>query len=82
MFARTLISNLKPKFNLVKKINFSNKFLFSFQKLSFSTNNDVKDKETLEMITAGVFEVLKSFDNVKQDKLSINATFEELGKII
>lgn len=47
---------------------------------NFSTgNNQISEKESLELIEAGVFEVLKSAAKCKHDKLSRTATFEELG---
>jgi acyl carrier protein len=45
----------------------------------FSTTNKVSQKESLELIEAGVFEVLKSAAKCKQDKLNRTATLEELG---
>jgi acyl carrier protein len=45
----------------------------------FSTSNQVSEKESLELVEAGVFEVLKSAAKCKQDKLSRAATLEELG---
>jgi NADH dehydrogenase (ubiquinone) 1 alpha/beta subcomplex 1 len=45
----------------------------------FSTNNHISEKESLELIEAGVFEVLKSAAKCKHDKLSRSANFDELG---
>jgi hypothetical protein len=46
----------------------------------FNFTNKVNQKESLELIEAGVFEVLKSAAKCKQDKLGRTATLEELGK--
>ncbi len=46
---------------------------------SFSTNNQISEKESLDLIESGVFEVLKSAAKCKQEKLSRTATLEELG---
>ena len=48
-------------------------------KRNFSTGNQVEDKNALEFIEAGVFEVLKSAAKCKHDKLSRSATLDELG---
>ncbi len=79
------------KFSKISKFNFSllnnklngaikapiyNKFL----SIKFmSTNNQISEKESLELIEAGVFEVLKSAAKCKQEKLGRTATLEELG---
>lgn len=45
----------------------------------FSTNNNISEKESIEFIEAGVFEVLKSAQKLKHDKLNRAATLDELG---
>jgi hypothetical protein len=47
---------------------------------NFSTNNNISEKESIELIEAGVFEILKSAQKLKHDKLNRTATMEELGK--
>lgn len=61
--------------NLLKKINFSKIITSKY----FSTNNNISEKESIELIEAGVFEVLKSAQKLKHDKLNRTATMEELG---
>jgi acyl carrier protein len=57
-----------------------NKFLFKSQsKFSFTTNNNISEKESLDLVEAGVFEVLKSAAKCKHEKLNRSATLEELG---
>lgn len=51
-----------------------------FMTRGFATNNQVNDKESLELVEAGVFEILKSAAKCKHEKLSRTATLEELGK--
>jgi NADH dehydrogenase (ubiquinone) 1 alpha/beta subcomplex 1 len=56
------------------------KSLRSLNKVNyFSFTNKVSQKESLELIESGVFEVLKSAAKCKHDKLSRTATLEELG---
>jgi hypothetical protein len=45
----------------------------------FSTNQ-INEKESLELIESGVFEILKSAAKCKHDKLNRSATLEELGR--
>ncbi len=55
--------------------------LSKFNFRSFSTGNtQMTEKESLELVEAGVFEILKGAAKCKQDKLNRAATFEELGK--
>jgi NADH dehydrogenase (ubiquinone) 1 alpha/beta subcomplex 1 len=72
-----LFSNNKLNFSLLnnKSIIASNNFYFK----SFCTKNQISEKESLDLIEAGVFEVLKSAAKCKYDKLSRSASFEELG---
>jgi len=49
---------------------------------NFSTNNTISEKESIELIEAGVFEVLKSAQKLKHDKLNRTATMEELGNFL
>ncbi len=49
---------------------------------NFSTNNNISEKESIDLIEAGVFEVLKSAQKLKHDKLNRTATMEDLGIII
>ena len=53
----------------------TNKFLIR------AFTNKVSQKESLELIEAGVFEVLKSAAKCKHDKLNRAASLEELGNI-
>lgn len=46
---------------------------------AFSTNNQISEKESLDLIEAGVFEILKSAAKCKHEKLNRSANFEELG---
>ena len=55
-----------------------NTSLFKFSYKMFSTNK-VNEKESLELVEAGVFEILKSAAKCKHDKLNRTATLEELG---
>lgn len=83
---RKIISNISTNFNntgikgRLFSNNFSNnKFLNVTIFKNFSTNNQISEKESIELIEAGVFEVLKSAAKCKHDKLSRTATLEELG---
>lgn len=65
---------LRKSLNLINKnFNFSifNNFSESIKKFS--------EKESLELVEAGVFEVLKGAAKCKHDKLSRAATFKDLG---
>ena len=83
-----IVSATFGKFSKICKFNFSllnnksirapmlNKFI-SIKLMS--TNNQISEKESLELIEAGVFEVLKSAAKCKHEKLGRTATLEELG---
>src|SRR5690349_17693743 len=81
-----LSSNIFKMFKLNKQ-NFSifsvrdsnKKTFYNFQFRNFGTNNQISEKESLELVEAGVFEVLKSAAKCKHDKLNRTATLEELG---
>lgn len=84
-FGRNIfIKSFNNNFNIIvnKKININS---VNFMKLkvsrNFSTNNNINEKESIELIEAGVFEVLKSAQKLKHDKLNRSATMEELGII-
>ena len=62
------------------KINTINSIRINFSR-NFSTNNNISEKESIELIEAGVFEVLKSAKKLKHEKLNRTATMEELGII-
>jgi len=49
---------------------------------NFSTNNNISEKESIDLIEAGVFEVLKSAQKLKHEKLNRAASMEELGNFI
>jgi len=57
------------------------KFNSSFLNLSYKlfSTNKVNEKESLELVEAGVFEILKSAAKCKHDKLNRTVTLEELG---
>jgi len=76
-FSKKLISN--KNFQLINRNKQTSQILFSLNKFSFSTNNNVSEKESLDLVEAGVFEVLKSAAKCKHEKLSRTATMEELG---
>jgi len=83
IFGRKILTkSFNNNFNFLfyKKINITS---VNFMKLkfsrNFSTNNNINDKESIELIEAGVFEVLKSAQKLKHDKLNRSATMEELG---
>lgn len=69
-------SNILLKIN--KNISIRNNLL-CFTKYNFSTNNTISEKESLELVESGVFEVLKSAAKCKHEKLNRTATLEELG---
>lgn len=48
----------------------------------FCTQNNISEKEAMEMVEAGVFEVLKTAAKCKHNKLTRTASFEELGKAL
>jgi len=76
-FSKRFISNKQfINFNSDKMI--FNKFLKQ-TKFSFATNNTISEKESLDLVEAGVFEVLKSAAKCKHEKLNRTATLEELG---
>lgn len=89
--SKRLLNTVTKRF-LTKSVNYTfinnNKNLklntFNFSKTTFSrnfsTNNNISEKESIELIEAGVFEVLKSAQKLKHDKLNRIATMEELGK--
>ena len=60
----------------------SNKFLFKSLIKRYFTSKITSEKEALELVESGIFEVLKSTAKCRVDKLDRKATFEELGKII
>ena len=62
--------------NKITSATFNNKFTLA---KFMSTNNQISEKESLELIEAGVFEVLKSAAKCKHEKLGRTATLEELG---
>lgn len=59
-------------------INFNNS-VFSRK---FSTGNQINEKESIDLVESGVFEVLKSAQKLKHEKLNRTASFEELGNIL
>jgi acyl carrier protein len=65
--------------NRILSINVSNNKFLNMSIKNFSTNNQISEKESIELIEAGVFEVLKSAAKCKHEKLSRTATLEELG---
>jgi hypothetical protein len=67
-------------FKICNKVPVRQFFRFNMIK-PFSTNQ-VNEKESLEFIESGVFEILKSAAKCKHDKLNRTATLEELGIII
>lgn len=66
--------NIKKTFSLVK-------FNFNFIKVKYFSESIQKysEKEALELVESGVFEVLKGAAKCKLDKLSRAATFKDLG---
>lgn len=79
---KTFTSRITRNFSLFTRPRIAMKNLpkLSFNFRSFSTgNNQMTEKESLELIEAGVFEILKSAAKCKQEKLSRGATLEELG---
>lgn len=66
--------NIKKAFSLVK-------FNFNFIKVKYFSDSIQKysEKEALELVESGVFEVLKGAAKCKLDKLSRAATFKDLG---
>lgn len=69
--------NIKLSARYFNYYNF-NKSLFITNKKYFS-NQNISEKESLELVEAGVFEILKSAAKCKIDKLNRSATLEELG---
>ncbi len=67
-------------FKICNKVSVRQFFRFNMIK-HFSTNQ-INEKESLELIESGVFEILKSAAKCKHDKLNRTATLEELGKFI
>ena len=83
MFKKYL-SNLIPRKSNLFSLNYPLLFsrqsnLFAYSNMNFSTNNNISEKESLELIESGVFEVLKSAAKCKHEKLNRTATLEELG---
>lgn len=75
IFTKPFNYSLMTKTANLNKINFTRTIVSK----SFSTNNNISEKESVELIEAGVFEVLKSAQKLKHDKLNRTATMEELG---
>ena len=64
----------------MKNISYTfNKFGLQKNIRSFCTHNQVSEKESLDLVESGVFEVLKSAAKCRHEKLNRAATFEELG---
>jgi len=87
----TRIGNIRQVLTKFSKFSFSTKnyiktnlytINYKYSKSSFSTNNKIDEKNAIEFIESGVFEVLKSAAKCKHDKLNRSATLEELGKPI
>lgn len=76
-FSKRLISNKQFLLLNSNQMTF-NKFL-NQTKFSFSTNNTISEKESLDLVEAGVFEVLKSAAKCQHEKLKRTASLEELG---
>ena len=84
MMSKMILKKISYKFLnkliLPKNFAFNNyKSFYSFNKLSFSTNNNISEKESLDLIESGVFEILKSAAKCKYEKLNRSASLEELG---
>ena len=82
--SRNLLLFINKSFNFKGKTGFINNFQglsskFKVYSKSFTTDHKINEKQSLEYIEAGVFEVLKSAAKCKQDKLNRAATLEELG---
>jgi acyl carrier protein len=82
-FAPRLFQNLRKGINLLShsKINFAPKHNFS---TSPSINNShaglsAEEKQNLDYIESGVFELLKNSPKCKLDKLTRTAGLEEIG---
>jgi acyl carrier protein len=74
------LSNKFFDFFKLQKFNFyQSKAFYLLNKRQFSTNNQISEKESLDLVEAGVFEILKSAAKCKHEKLNRSATFEELG---
>lgn len=78
--------NLQVNFNnKFKKALFNKKNLFSFQKFNCGdkskpvSDQTISENEALEIVEAGVFEVIKGAAKCNQDKLSRSAEFKDLG---
>jgi acyl carrier protein len=85
MIKKILFKNL-PKLSLITRSHNIYNLSISFNKFglqkytrSFCTNNQISEKESLDLVEAGVFEVLKSAAKCRQEKLNRTASFEELG---
>ena len=52
---------------------------YSISFKNFSTGNQISEKESLDLIESGVFEVLKSAAKCRHEKLNRTASLEELG---
>ena len=66
-------------FKFAKKLP-SNLFLQRYKtNIKYFSTNQINEKESLELIESGVFEILKSAAKCKHDKLNRAATLEELG---
>lgn len=74
---KRFISN--KNFNLINQNRVTLNKFFNQSKFSFSTDNNISEKESLDLVEAGVFEVLKSAAKCKHEKLNRSATLEELG---
>jgi len=53
--------------------------LYSISNKNFNTNNQISEKESLDLIESGVFEVLKSAAKCRVEKLNRSASLDELG---
>ncbi len=74
-FTRYNISFFSNNKRIFNNLTFSSNFIFK----NFSTNNQISEKESLELIEAGVFEVLKSAAKCRHEKLNRASSLEELG---
>ena len=71
--------NKLTKFNFLTKNILKPQIFINKSAFKFSTGNTVGEKNALEYIEAGVFEVLKGTAKCKTDKLNRTATLEDLG---
>lgn len=75
LFSKTILKKTFPHLKLQNTLKFSSISLHRFS----TTDTKINEKESLDFIEAGIFEVLKSAAKCKHEKLSRAATFEELG---